>query len=460
MVQRRIVIAGTESGVGKTTVTIGLMSAFSQNGYIVQGFKCGPDYIDPTYHTAVTNRPSRNLDSWMLKEHVLKEILWNGSKGADLSIIEGVMGFYDGYNAHSNKGSTAELSMITQSPVLLVINGEGLARSAAAIIKGFQVFEKEVNIVGVIVNRVGSKGHYQLLKEAIESECQIPVVGYMKCHDNLKIPERHLGLIPSIQRGELNSFFEKLGQVIAETVNLEKIYELSEAPSIELPSHSIFQQKSSPKVKIAIAKDEAFHFYYPENLELLKLNGAELIYFSPLNGETIPNDVCGLYIGGGFPEEFSEQLAKNEDVKVSIKSAILKGIPTLAECGGFMYLTKSIQTTDGNEHKMVGVIPGKVKMHNSLMTIGYREIEGEIGNFLLPKGWKARGHEYHYSTFETEDKIKYAYRTKGYQKEENEGYLNGNLIAGYTHIHFASCTEMVKNWIQQCILWKEGVLYE
>jgi cobyrinic acid a,c-diamide synthase len=453
MSNRRLVIAGTGSGVGKTTLTIGLMSAFMKKGYTVQGFKCGPDYIDPSYHTAVTGRRSRNLDSWMLSHDTVKEILKRGSTGADISIIEGVMGFYDGKNPMNNQGSTAEISMITESPVILVVNCASMARSAAAIAKGFQCFAEGVNIVGVIANQVGSEGHYKLVKTAIEQECSIPVVGYLKRETEIEIPERHLGLIPSVERGELDPFFDQLGDLISETVDIEQIYELSQTTTLEIDDSPLFQKKKDPFIRIAVAKDSAFNFYYQENFELLEANGAELVYFSPLDGEALPENIDGLYIGGGFPEEFAEELSKHEHVKATIKEAVEQGLPTLAECGGYMFLTDSIQTTEGNTYPMVGVIPGEIIMQKRLAALGYREIVGAEGNFLLGKD-KAKGHEFHYSTFHPKTEVRHSYQTKGMRGVQQEGYMQGNLVSGYTHIHFASCPKVVENWIEKCSEWK------
>jgi cobyrinic acid a,c-diamide synthase len=445
------VIAGTGSGVGKTTLTIGLMSALRKRGLTVQGFKCGPDYIDPSYHTAVTNRVSRNLDSWMLSKEIVLDIFTRGSQGADISIMEGVMGFLDGKNPKTNEGSTAEISMITQSPVLLVVNCASMARSAAAIVKGFQLLAEASNIVGVIANKVGSKGHFNLVKMAIEQECKIPVIGYLKRELDIEIPERHLGLIPSIERGELVPFFDRLGELVLETVDIEQLLALSQAvPMDTKPTSSLFQEKNETSVKIAVAKDAAFNFYYPENLEILESLGAEIVYFSPLENEPLPANIDGLYIGGGFPEEFVRELSNNHSSKYSIKKAIEQGLPTLAECGGFMYLTDSIETTENVRFEMVGIISGEVKMHSKRAALGYREITGRKGNFLIGEDQKARGHEFHYSTFHTEADVQHAYETKGIRGTKLEGYLKHNLVAGYTHFHFASCPDMVKNWIRYC----------
>lgn len=336
MTVRKIVIAGTGSGVGKTTLTIGLMAAFKRSGRRVQGFKCGPDYIDPTYHSAVTGRISRNLDSYMLDHETVKEIYARASQDADISVIEGVMGLYDGKNPTNNDGSSAEISLLVDAPVLLVVNCQSMARSAAAIVKGFQVFDPRVKIAGVIANKVGSEGHYRIVRDAVEQECGIPVVGYLRREDEIAIPERHLGLIPSIERGQLEPFFERLGDLIASTIDIERIWELAESPRVKPPEAGLFLPRGDKPlrpVRIAVAKDAAFNFYYQENIELLEACGADIVYFSPLAGERLPENVHGLYLGGGFPEEFAATLAADEDVKMSIKEAIVSGIPTLAECG-------------------------------------------------------------------------------------------------------------------------------
>ncbi|MBM7660089.1 cobyrinic acid a,c-diamide synthase [Bacillus mesophilus] len=448
---KRIMIAGTASGVGKTTLTIGIMAALHKRGLTVQGFKCGPDYIDPAYHTAVTNRPSRNLDSYMLDQEMIKSIFVHGQAKADLSIIEGMMGLFDGESPTSNKGSSAEISMITETPIILVVDCYSMARSAAAVVKGFQCFESNTKIVGVVANKVGGEGHFQLVKAAVEQECGISVIGYLSRDQLLDMPERHLGLVPSIERGELDPFLTTLAEAVEETVDLDLLVSLASDQPLNLETASSpFHQKSKEQVRIAVAKDAAFNFYYQENFELLQANGAKLVYFSPLAGELLPEDIDGLYIGGGFPEEFADILSDHREVRESIKNAILDGLPTLAECGGFMFLTESIITSEQKHHEMVGVIPGKVTMQQGLTAIGYREVQGEAGNYLLPPGVKAKGHEYHYSTFEPTGEIPYAYQTKGFFKEDKEGYMNLNLVAGYTHFHFASCPELVENWIEKC----------
>ncbi|MFD4929248.1 cobyrinate a,c-diamide synthase [Peribacillus butanolivorans] len=455
MSDRRLVIAGTGSGVGKTTLTIGIMAALQKKGYTVQGFKCGPDYIDPTYHTAVTGRTSRNLDSWMFEHDIVREILNKASIGADISIIEGVMGFFDGKNPLSNTGSTAEISMITESPVLLIVNCASMARSAAAIVKGFQAFSTGPNIIGVIANQVGSEGHYKIVKAAIEQECDVPVMGYMKRELDIDIPSRHLGLIPAIERGELEPFFDKLAHLVMETIDIEQLYLLAKTSTISSGNSGIFQSSSKKDVCIAVAKDAAFNFYYQENLELLEAKGANIKYFSPLKGDEVPLDADGLYLGGGFPEEFADELSRNEIAIKSIRNAIAKGLPTLAECGGFMFLSKSIETTSGEKYPMVGLIPGRIKMQKKLAALGYREITGTESNFLIKDCDQAKGHEFHYSTFEPDNVLPYAYEAKGRFGSKKEGCIIGNLVAGYTHFHFASNPKLVENWINACLKQKK-----
>ncbi|MFD2444920.1 cobyrinate a,c-diamide synthase [Bacillus sp. CGMCC 1.16607] len=455
MTSNRLVVAGVSSGAGKTSITIGLMAAFKQKGITVQGFKCGPDYIDPTFHTAVTKRPSRNLDSWMLSEEVVKEVFHRGSQDADISIIEGVMGFYDGKSPLSNKGSTAEISILLDCPTILVVDCSKMARSAAAIVKGFQALEPRAKIAGVIANKVGSLGHYQIIKEAVEQECGIPVCGYLLKDSRIEMPERHLGLVPAIERGELDENLNQLGKLVSETFDLNQIFQLSKQTPLNINiSNSLFKQRIPMDVKVAVAKDEAFHFYYQENLDLIESFGGEIVYFSPLKGEKLPEDADGLYIGGGFPELFADKLSVQVEAKRSIYSKIMDGLPTLAECGGFMFLTETIETIERDQYPMVGVIPGVTKMQDRLAAIGYREISELNGNYLFNENQSARGHEYHYSTYHPSNEHEKAYYVKGMFGEGEEGFLYKNVIAGYTHIHFASCPSVLENFLLKCKEWK------
>lgn len=465
---RRIIIAGTGSSSGKSTVSLGLMGAFRKQGLTVQGFKCGPDYIDPSYHTAITGRSSRNLDSWMLASDVLREVYARGSRGADISIIEGVMGMFDGKSAGSDEGSTAEISALLQAPVLLVVDVGGMGRSAAAVVKGFQAMAGEgVRIAGVIANRTGSPGHGLLIQQAVEQECGIPVVGCLLRDNGIFIPERHLGLIPSLERGDLAPLFQALAAHVQAGVDLEAVWKLAESPEQPGVYSTLFPPEAAraavlkpDKLRIAVARDAAFHFYYPENLELLEHYGAELVFFSPLAGELLPEDADGLYLGGGFPEEYAGTLAQNRAAAQSIRSAVEAGLPVIAECGGFMYLCRSLVQTDGSIHEMAGVFPGKTVMQTRLAAMGYREAAGAAGNPLLPEGQTARGHEFHYSVYVPENAGQAphpcAYSVTGRKGASPEGFLYKNTVAGYTHLHFASNPLMVEQWLAFCRSWREG----
>ncbi len=452
----RLVLAGTSSGAGKTTLAVGLMAALRRRGCTVQGFKVGPDYIDPSYHTAVTGRVSRNLDTWMMKPEAMREVFWRGSEGADISVIEGVMGFYDGKDPLSNQGSTAEISVLLEAPVLLVVDVKAMARSAAAIVKGFQLLDPAVRIAGVIANRVGSVSHFQMVKAAVEQMCDVPVIGYVQHEESLRVPERHLGLIPALERGELAPWFERLAERVEAGIDLEQVIGLaSQAAPLTPPAPALFAPADipadEPPVTIAVARDAAFHFYYPENLELLAHYGARLVAFSPLAGELPPADADGLYIGGGFPEEFAPLLAANAALRAELKRRIEAGLPTFAECGGYMFLCEAITDRAGVRHEMAGVIPREVRMQDRLAALGYREAVALTDTLLMPKGATARGHEFHYSVLVEEPAAEAcAYELTGLRGTKPEGYARDNLLAGYTHLHFASRPDMVPRWLNAC----------
>jgi cobyrinic acid a,c-diamide synthase len=430
------------------------MAALKRRGRIVQGFKCGPDYIDPTYHTAVTGRPSRNLDTWMLPHDTMREIFLRGSQGSDISVIEGVMGLYDGKDPLSNIGSTAEIAVLLDAPVILIVNVQSMARSAAAVVLGYQKLDERVRIAGVIVNKCGSKGHYEIVKAAIEQECGVSVVGWLGRDDRLDIPERHLGLVPAIERGELNPLFEHAADLVESGVDLDTIAALAEgAAKLSWPATRLFlDTKPAEGPTIAIARDAAFNFYYPENLDLLEQHGAKLVYFSPLKGEKVPADADGLYIGGGFPEEFAADLASHEEVKADLRARILGELPVFAECGGYMYLTRSITDRAGHSHPMAGIIPAEVKMQQKLAALGYREAKALTDCLLMEEGEVIRGHEFHYSSLSKDgEDYPHVYETKGLRGSGQEGYCLGNIMAGYTHVHFASNPKVVDRFIAHCI---------
>jgi cobyrinic acid a,c-diamide synthase len=406
---------------------------------VVQGFKVGPDFIDPGHHAAVTGRPSRNLDGWMLGKEMNRRIFSRAAVGADLSLIEGMMGLFDGSSPINDLGSTAELAKQLEAPVLLVVDGSAMARSAAAVVEGFVRFDPALKVAGVLFNRVDNEGHYRLLKEAVEQRLPIAVVGYLRTTPMATIPDRHLGLVTAIER-PLADLYVRLGQAAADTVDLTHVEQLAGAAP-EWPAAFSFPawQSSRRTVKIGIAQDRAFCFYYAENLELLQAAGAELVRFSPLDDRTLPV-VDMLYLGGGYPELHGEALSENHSMRQAILSFAERGSPIYAECGGMMYLTRAIRDFDGRAHEMVGLFPAEAVMRKPGLTLGYRTLEVVQSCMLGERGTVVRGHEFHYSTVEAKKPLEYACLLRGARGEARgpDGLIWRNSVALYTHLHFAS----------------------
>lgn len=442
----RIVIAGTHSGVGKTTVTLALLSALKQRGRIVQAFKAGPDFIDPSHHTVVTGRPSRNLDGWMLGADVNREICSRAAADADLSIIEGMMGLFDGSSPVNETGSTAELAKQLQAPVLLVIDASAMARSVAAMVSGYAKFDSALHVGAVLFNRVGSGGHYQLLKDAVERETGMAVVGYLKPDPSVTIPDRHLGLVTAIEQ-KSTEFYDRLGKVAMDTIDFGRIESLAGSagvlPSIHETSSSTKTAESS--VRVGVAYDPAFCFYYPENLELLEAEGAEVVKFSPMNDQTLPS-VDMLYLGGGYPELYGDRLENNVAMRRAVRSFAEQGGVVYAECGGLMYLTEAIRDFDGRSHQMVGLFSAETVMQRSAMTLGYRTMTYLRDCAFGKEGLTARGHEFHFSTLTPKGTLNYAceLRDARGQLTGQDGLVRDNVLAMYTHLHFASQPLIVK----------------
>ncbi|PTX64576.1 cobyrinic acid a,c-diamide synthase [Melghirimyces profundicolus] len=454
----RLVIAGTGSGAGKTTVTSGLLAAMKKRGIRVQAFKAGPDYIDPGFHGKVTGRSSRNLDTWMLGKDGMREVFIRGARGADLCIVEGVMGLFDGKHPDGNEGSTAEIAAELNAPVVLVIDAHGAARSAAAVVRGFQVFEPAVEIGGVILNRVGSDRHVRILTASIEKECGIPVLGSLGREASLALPERHLGLVPVLEQDGWPEWLNHLSDRVTSNIDLDALLSLAErnAP-VKPPAVPRFPRrlpKEEPKPVIAVARDAAFHFYYAENLELLRLFGAELRFFSPLESKDLPEETDGLYLGGGYPEELAGVLAGNTELKRAIRSRIEAGLPTYAECGGWMFLCRSLTDRQHRRYAMAGVIPADIEMTPRAAALGYREVRAEKETLLLAKGETARGHEFHYSRVSGKPDWSPAWRTEGSCGHGYEGYAEGALLAAYTHLHFLSRPEMARRWVAASLAYR------
>ncbi len=441
MIAPRIVIAGTHSGVGKTTVTLALLAALKHRGRRVQAFKAGPDFIDPGHHTLVTGRPSRNLDGWMLGERVNREIFARAAADVDLSIIEGMMGLFDGSSPIEERGSTAELAKQLDAPVLLVIDASAMARSAAAMASGYAKFDQALRVAGVLFNRVGGEGHYRLLKEAVEKEMNLTVVGYLPSDPTMTVPDRHLGLITAIEQGSTD-LYRRLGEAAARTIDLDLVEELARSAEKRDPlptPHPSSRGRAGVRVRVGVAYDPAFCFYYPENLELLEAEGAELVRFSPMNDRVLPN-VEMLYLGGGYPELHGEVLARNVSMRQAIRFFAERGGVIYAECGGMMYLTQAIRDFEGRSHEMVGLFAADAVMRKPGLTLGYRTVELSQPCILGEAGVVGRGHEFHYSTLTSTGTIDYACRLSDARGESkgSDGLIVGNTVALYTHLHFAS----------------------
>ncbi|MEC9014050.1 MAG: cobyrinate a,c-diamide synthase, partial [Chloroflexota bacterium] len=398
-----VVIAGVRSGVGKTTIATGIMGALTRRGHRVQPFKAGPDYIDPSYHKLACGVPSRNLDTWLCDHPTVLELFQRASSGSDVSVVEGVMGVFDGRSSLNEEGSSAQLAKLLGAPVILIADAAKVARSVAAEVLGFQTFDPDLNIAGVILNGVASERHLEFCKPQIEATTGIPVLGYLPRKEEFIQPERHLGLIPTVEGTVANDWYDNVINQVEATMDVPTILKLANTAKTPPSSPNVYPETPIPaRATIAVAQDEAFNFYYQDSLDLLAAWGAELAPFSPLQDETLPSGANGIYLGGGFPELFADQLAGNKPMHYAIRQAVVKGVPVYAECGGLMYLGKSLSDLEGVTHPMLGIIPAESAMSQSRLTLGYREVESCSDSPVLPKGERVKGHEFHWSTLARE----------------------------------------------------------
>ena len=456
-----LIIAGERSGVGKTTITLAILSFLSQKGAKVQSFKVGPDYIDPMFHTQVTGLPCRNLDPVLTSETYVQNCYARHAQGVDYALVEGVMGLFDGISLNNCQdfASTAHIARLLNLPVLLVLDCGRLSGSIAAIASGYRNFDPKVNIIGVILNRVGSDRHLTQLSSALEN-INLPILGVVHREDNLTIPDRHLGLVPTDELPHLKQLFQKLGSLAQSCFDWEKLLPLL-IPKISenKPQQSqdlIYNNSQHPR--IAIARDRAFNFYYQDNLDLLVEQGAELVYWSPLEDPHLPLDIQGLYIGGGFPEVFAQNLSENHNLHQEIKNAIAQGMPTYAECGGLMYLCEEIIDFSGKNWPMLGILPTTAIM-GAKLTLGYRRAIALQPEGLIPQGQKMWGHEFHRSTL-TQLSPKPLFQTQGYLPQDPiqvEGWAKPNLHASYLHLHFGNHPRVVQNFLQTCLAFPENM---
>lgn len=446
----RVVIAGVSSGVGKTTVTAGILCALKKRNLSLASFKIGPDYIDPSYHELLSGARCDNLDSWLIGENEVPHLFYRAAKDADISVVEGVMGLYDG--GKKGVSSTAEIAKLIGAPVILIIDCKSIGASAAAIATGFRDYDKDVKFAGVILNRLGSDSHEKMIKEAMK-KANIKVFGAIKRDENLHLPERHLGLLPAEEnekKYELIKYFSE----IEKKLNIDEIIAVAKgANSIKNIDYAL-RNNAKKIVKIAVAKDEAFSFYYEDSLSVLEEMGAEIIYFSPLYDSEIPT--CdGLILGGGFPEMFADKLEKNKTMRYSIKDAATNGLPIYAECGGFMYLMKSVVDLSGKSFNMTGVIYKKSKMKDKLQTVGYVTATQIQDTIFGEKGLKFKGHEFHFSvTDEDENTAAFTMEKMRTGKKYLAGYASKNILGSYLHLHFRGEKDAARNFIESCRKYK------
>lgn len=434
----RIIVAGTASGVGKTTTMVALIGALRARGLKVACFKCGPDYLDPTYYRLANEAEPHHLDPWMMGRDGVKATFMEGARDADIALIEGMMGLYDGISPNKETGSTAQLAKWLDAPVLLVLDASGMARSVAATVLGYVRFDPEINFGGVWCNRIGSQGHLDLLRRA--RPCK-PVLGGLPRKDDVSFTERHLGLVAAQRDFLPKPVLQSWAKAAEMFGQLDRLIQIAgEAPPIPYEATKPKAAVTNQPVRLGIARDAAFSFYYGENLRLLEASGAELVPFSPIHDRELPA-VDGLYFGGGYPECYASELAENAAMRQAVHAFADQDGPIYAECGGFMYLTDAIQTLDGREHAMVGWFPGKALMRERLQAIGYAEAICQTATHLGSKGTRLRGHQFRYSHFEPGSEPGTPFlRLMSHTQEDRggEGWVRGSVCASYFHAHWAS----------------------
>ena len=453
-----IVVAGVHSGCGKTTITLGLMAALKRRGLKVAPFKTGPDFIDPGHHTTITGVASRNLDGWMLERKTNLEIFKQNTTEADIAVVEGVMGLFDGYDGRSEAGSTAQLAKWLDLPVLLVVDARSMARSAGALVQGFENFDPDLKFAGVLFNKVGSPVHLDYLSQALEDNVKMPCLGGVGREQQIAIPSRHLGLVTSDDHGLGDKMQHALADLVEKSMDLDNL--LASLPEVQVDASVVGTKPSAgrnaPVARVAVARDAAFCFYYPENLELLEEAGADIVYFSALTDDSLPDNIDGLYLGGGYPELHAKKLTQNQGFRQAVCEASAAGMPIYAECGGFMTLCHTLEDLEGQSHEMVGCFDFTCRMSKTLRALGYREITLNQTSILGEKGVVARGHEFHYSSLDDHD-FESVYnacdRTGGTRAVP--GFEKNRTLGSYLHLHFKSNPDVPKNFVQACLAYQK-----
>jgi len=465
-------IAAPQSGSGKTTVSLAIMAALVRRGQVVAPFKCGPDFIDPGYHSLVTGRPSINLDCWMCPENFVLQTFLTGLTGQAIAVIEGAMGLFDGIGASGKAGSSAEIAAIIGVPTVLVVSAHGMAASSAALINGFAGFDPLVRVAGVIFNNVGSEKHAAILREVLAAHC--PAIACFGCvlrDESLAVPSRHLGLVTVEDNPLPDEFITRLADMAERCLCLDRLAGLSfDSPRLR-PAQTAQTAVSTrlaypkcgpesgvePTVRIAVARDSAFCFMYGDTIRLLQAAGAEIIFFSPLNDAELPADIHGMYLPGGYPELHAGRLNENGSMKMAIRAAVAADMPVYAECGGFMYLTEGLDDTQNqSDVELVGIFPVRARMLTRRKVLGYRQVEFVTGTALGGEGAICRGHEFHYSEIaRMPDTVERCFRVSRLNSVlEPEGFRIGNCLASYIHLHFGSNPDIAPSFVDTCRRYK------
>jgi cobyrinic acid a,c-diamide synthase len=439
MTSKGFVVAGPSSGAGKTMVTLGLMAALKRRGLVVQPFKCGPDFIDPGHHQRVCGRPSRNLDGWMLAPAANHAIFSRHAASADISVVEGVMGLFDAASRSAGAGSTAEMATMLNLPIILVVDASKMAASAAAVVHGFATFDPAVQLAGVVFNKVGSASHYALVKDALERAGDAVSLGYLPRDDQLRIPERYLGLVTADESALSEQAVAHLADLIEQHVDLDRVLDV--AGSVAARPECVASPRTATPVRIGVARDRAFCFYYEDNFDALRAAGADLVEFSPLDDGELPDALDALYFGGGYPELWASALTANLNMQAAVRRFVESGRTVYAECGGLMYLAQSIEGRDGRTWPMVGALPFAVVMTERLQRFGYVEVTLTRDCVLGAAGTTARGHSFHCSRIaDVPPDVPRSYRLRYTLAgiEDAEGFSVGGVLASYIHLHFRS----------------------
>ena len=454
------VVAGTTSGSGKTTIALGFLAALTRRGHQVAPFKVGPDFIDPGHHTRIAGAVSRNLDGWMLSAAYNRDNFATHANVADVAVVEGVMGLFDGRDGKSEAGSTAEMAKRLNLPVLLVVNARSMARSAAALIQGFENFDQGLKFAGVLFNNVGSPRHLQYLIEALENHVRMPCIGGIPRQTAITIPERHLGLFTPADHTLSEDIIAQLADLIEDNIDLDAFLRCLDdhhVVPVKKKESRFPAIKHTDRARIGVARDNAFCFYYQDNMDLLSAAGAQLVFFSPMKDTDLPAGLDGLYLGGGYPELFALQLAQNQSIRDRIKWFSGAGMPIYGECGGMMYLGTAITDLEGVRHPMTNCFPLETRMLSRLKSLGYREVRLIKDSILGTTDLTIRGHEFHYSEITAvHESVETVYSVTGRADGHNfpEGYRMKSTLGSYVHLHFGSQTSVPSSFINSCLAYK------